>query len=404
MEIKLDDVEFLLSERGQSGLAWLETQNRDMRNRLALTSRLRQTYTPHEGGLLLEQWELREQARQRQVFRDAEGKILERKGLQQATHWQVGEHRARQLRERIGAGTVAELGCGLGGDTLELSRGGKVLSWDLDPARARMAAHNCSAATVQAGDLFEHLDEARADALFVDPARRSGERRIFDPEQYQPPLSAVLALRDRFPVMCVKAGPGIADEFLPEECDVEFISQDRTCKEAVLWLYTGASGRRASILTSQGWMSRHEEPLEGPGDLEVGGYIHEPDPSLLRARALGELGRDLEAGWLDPKIGYLVGTASRTHVLAHTFRVLDVGSLHAKQIAKRIEGLKLWPLEIKKRGVDIEPEEYRKSLKIKGGRGSRPGVLLLTRRYDEHLAILAERITSQDRAPVPQSL
>ncbi|CAN0352802.1 unnamed protein product, partial [Phaeothamnion confervicola] len=108
MDIKLDDVEFLLSERGQAGLAWLETQNRDMRNRLALTSRLRQTYSPHEGGLLLEQWELREQARQRQVFRDTEGKILERNGLQQATHWQVGEHRARQLRERIGAGTVAE--------------------------------------------------------------------------------------------------------------------------------------------------------------------------------------------------------------------------------------------------------------------------------------------------------
>ena len=392
MELTFDDVEFLLGSEAQGGLTWLAAQSRDSRRRLALTEQLRHTFSPHQGSLLLEQWELSEIARQRGVFREPRGLLLERSALRQATCWVVAEHRAAQIRLRVGAGVVAEVGCGIGGDTLELARQGPVKAWEIHAGRARAAQHNVPGAEVHQGDFFSEAVEAQA--IFLDPARRSGggeERRTFDPEQYQPPLSRAVAQREKFTMVCIKAAPGLGDEHLPPECEVEFISHERTCKEAVLWLYPGARGRRASVHTAEGWFSRQSSPVEGPGALEVGGWIHEPDPALLRARALGELARDLDAGWLDGKVGYLVGSRPRTHPLAQSFEILDIGPLHAKSIQKRIQGLKLWPLEIKKRGVEIEPEEFRRQLKLKAAPGCSPGVLLLTRRHDDHLAILARR-------------
>jgi hypothetical protein len=241
------------------------------------------------------------------------------------------------------------------------------------------------------GDFFDGGGCPGARALFLDPARRLDDRRIFNPEHYQPALSVAVAQRAHYPLVCIKAAPGISDEFLPEECELEFISHERTCKEAVLWLYPGASGRRASVHTTTGWYHYDSCPVAEPGELEVGGWIHEPDSALLRARALGDLARELEAGWLDGKVGYLVGSAARTHPLAQSFQILDIGPLQAKVLAKKLEGLKIAPLEIKKRGVDIEPEDFRRQLKYKPPKGCTPGVLLLLRRYDEHLAIIARR-------------
>ncbi len=47
--------------------------------------------------------------------------------------------------------------------------------------------------------------------------------------------------------------PGVADDELPVDCGVEFISHARVCKEAVLWFGPAAWRRRwASIVSDAG--------------------------------------------------------------------------------------------------------------------------------------------------------
>ena len=62
--------------------------------------------------------------------------------------------------------------------------------------------------------------------------------------------------------------------------------------------------------------------------------------------------------------------------------------LDAKTLASAMKSSDIGTLEIKKRGVDIDPAEFRKKLKLSG---SGSAVLFLTRVGVERKAILAKR-------------
>jgi hypothetical protein len=116
-------------------------------------------------------------------------------------------------------------------------------------ARARGLAERVS--YVEAD--LEHADPPAAEAIFFDPARRSGGRRVFALEAYQPAVSLAHSWRARTPAIGVKVAPGVTDEELAalEVDEVEFISVDGELKEAALWFGPLASpGRRATLLTT----------------------------------------------------------------------------------------------------------------------------------------------------------
>lgn len=90
---------------------------------------------------------------------------------------------------------MADLCCGIGGDAIALARAGiEVLAVDRDPLTAEVARANAEALgltaliEVRCADVTD-IDTSPCDAVFVDPARRGGRGRIFDPEAYSPPLS-----------------------------------------------------------------------------------------------------------------------------------------------------------------------------------------------------------------------
>jgi hypothetical protein len=49
-------------------------------------------------------------------------------------------------------------------------------------------------------------------ALFLDPARRVGGRRIYSVNEYQPPLKIIQDWLDHFPALGVKISPGVKME------------------------------------------------------------------------------------------------------------------------------------------------------------------------------------------------
>src|SRR3954467_15240855 len=79
---------------------------------------------------------------------------------------------------------------------------------------------------VQVGDVLT-TPIPNAEAVFVDPSRRAGDRRVLDPERYTPPLGAVLdRLRPGAPV-AAKIAPGVAHGHLERyDAEAEFITAD----------------------------------------------------------------------------------------------------------------------------------------------------------------------------------
>ena len=104
---------------------------------------------------------------------------------------------------------------------------------------------------------------------------------------------------------------------------------------------------------------------------ELGAYIHEPDGSVIRARLIGEVGRALDAGMLAPGMAYLTGDAAVTSPFVSSFRVREVLPNDVKALGKALRSRGIGTLEIKKRGVDVDPAALRPACRCADPRARR---------------------------------
>ena len=117
--------------------------------------------------------------------------------------------------------------------------------------------------------------------------------------------------------------------------------------------------------------------------------MHEPDGAVIRARLIGDVARSIDAGMLDEKIAYLTGDAALTSPFVQSFRVREVMAANPKAISQVLRSNDIGTIEIKKRGMDVDPAAFRKKLTLKG---SQSATLILTRAGDRRMAILADRV------------
>jgi len=320
-------------------------------------------------------------------------------GLEQATRLPVAALHARRFRD-AGIRTVADLGSGIGGDALAFCGVGiDVLAVDADEVTAAMAAYNLAPfrpGTQVRHGRAEHVDLAGWDAVWLDPARRTAGHtettRLTRSEDYSPPLEWAFGLAASRP-LGMKLGPGFDRSRIPVDAEAQWVSIDGSVVELALWFGSLARPgiRRAALVIRADGATELTAADDAP-DVEVrdlGGYIHEPDGSVIRARLIGEVGRALDAGMLSPGIAYLTGDAAVTSPFVSTFRVREVLPNDLKALGKALRSREIGTLEIKKRGVDVDPAVLRKRLSL---RGPERGTLILTRIGDRRLTVLADRV------------
>ena len=324
--------------------------------------------------------------------------LFTRAGLEQATRLGIAARHAARFRD-AGFTRVADLGCGIGGDALGLAGLGlRVTAVDADEVTAGIAAYNLAPfgadAEVRLGTA-EDADLDGIEAVWLDPARRTAghsETARTRPQDWSPSLDWVFDLARRMPVG-VKLGPGLDRDLIPDDVEAQWVSADGSTIELVLW--SGALARpgvRRAALVIRGdqahEMTAETDAADEPAR-ELGAFLHEPDGAVIRARLIGDVARTLEAGMLDEHIAYLTSDAALTSPFVSTFRVREVLPADEKALGKALRERDIGRLEIKKRGVDVDPAALRTRLKL---RGSAAATLVLTRIGTRRTAILADRV------------
>ncbi|WP_455711656.1 class I SAM-dependent methyltransferase [Streptomyces griseoluteus] len=337
---------------------------------LAVATRLRRT---HPAGLVsaaLGQARLRQRAEAKFGAEDARRMFFTPNGVEQSTRASVAAYRAERMRA-LGVASVADLCCGIGGDALALARAGiRVLAVDRDPLTAAVARAN--AEVLGLADLIEvreadvtEVDTAGHDAVFVDPARRGGRGRIFDPEAYSPPLSWAVATALAAPRAALKIAPGIPHEAVPVEAEAEWISDGGDVKEAVLWFGAGAPGGvRATLLPGPRTLAGRDLP--DPAVRTPGRYLYEPDGAVIRAHLVAEVAEELDGGLLDETIAYITADELRPTPYATAYEITDRMPFNVKKLKALLRERGVGNLTVKKRGSAVEPEELRRKVKPQG--------------------------------------
>lgn len=346
-------------------------------------------------------------------------------GLEQATRPAVATRHARRFTD-AGLSTVADLGCGVGSDALAMAAAGlAVHAVDRDPqalwALAATASDLGLAVRTTLGDVtmmpgeWNEVDPHDVDRLgcFIDPARRAASGRTLAPQTWSPPWSWVRSLARRVPATGAKVAPGIDHAALGSEVQAEWISVGGDLVEAGVWwgpLRQGAARRQATVLSASAppedpaarrWIPTVLDDTDGIPEPEIGpvqAWLVEPDPAVIRSGLVSVLADRVGGHLLDRRIAYIVaGTEPEPGALGTTFAVLAEVPFARKAMRTWLRTHGYCDVVVKKRGVNVVPEQLRAALRLRGDGPT--ATLVLTRTDAGPLALLVDRVDPGSRGP-----
>jgi hypothetical protein len=187
--------------------------------------------------------------------------------------------------------------------------------------------------------------------------------------------------------------------------------------EAGVWwgpLREGAATRRATVLAAwrgTDWRTPQPPAGESLDDLggipepdvgPVSGWLVEPDPAVIRAGLVSVLAERTGGHLLDPRIAYIAcDTAPDAGGLGSTFAVLDEVPFGRKPMRAWLRARGFGDVIVKKRGVNVIPEELRAALRLAGEGPT--ATLVLTRTDAGPLALLVERTPPGSGPPLQEA-
>lgn len=407
---------------GPAAATWLNLAASWAGEPLALLSTLRKELTADRARLVMEQASLRRRATEK--FTHAQRMFFTTRGLEQATDQSVARYKAARFPTQQ---RVADLCCGIGGDLMALAERRPVVGIERDPVTAAFASANallplppvdgwsdgpCNVAQVVTADAAD-FGVANYAAWHIDPDRRPSGRRTTRVELHEPAPAVITRLLGECPNAAIKLAPASDfgtktygnksrfDLIRWQQAELEWISRKRQCRQLVAWfgsLAGAPGGRRATRLSSDLTvpgpdlvigsfigMPQKDLPVAGA----IGRYVFEPDAAVLAADLTGALAADLRLQSVARGVAYFTSDEPRNSPLVDSFEVLDVMPYRAKAIKEWLRVRGIGRLDVKKRGIDLDPARVQRELHVSGDESV---TLLLCRVRGKVTAILARRV------------
>ncbi len=415
------DYRWLLSDAAAKWLAAVADCNEPT---LKLAARLRKDLTAEQVHLVLEQAALQRQAGEK--FTLAAQMFFTPKGLEQSTDEWVAAYKGERFasaatpaRSDNDEGWLADLCCGIGGDLLAIGCRGTAIGVERDPVAAMFAEANVTAwqaagrsvnqVEMKCGDVAE-IDARQFSAWHLDPDRRPAGRRTTKVVAHEPGPEVIERLLAESPNGAIKLAPAaVLPDDWPRRAELEWISRSGECRQLVAWFGDLAKkpGQRSATVLSGRVMAGSPDPALPPtaglpqpkggrpsvasmsrsGDRDitrapaprtvsgepdmtiplasrVGRFVFEPDAAVLAAKLTGALAAKHGLATVTPGIAYLTGETLINDVALACFEVLDLLPLRAKLLKDWLDARGIGRLEIKKRGVDLDPDQLRRQLRL----------------------------------------
>ncbi len=289
---------------------------------------------------------------------------------------------------------IADLCCGIGVDLINIAKGKEqVYAIDLDADTLKLAEYNCRNQNLNNFNFnlgrAEEFNQ-QVDAIFIDPDRRPGSSRKIAPEEYSPPFSKIIGLRKICPNIAVKLSPALDYKRLelPDDSTLEFVSENGTLKEILLCLgelATKDCERKALLLPIDLTMKNSNTKIEVT---DIKKYLFEPDPAIIRAGLVQELGSKIGYKLIDSKLALLTGLQITKTDYGKLFEVNEILKFDLKKIRKYVRENEIGELIIKTRGFTESVEKFRKKIKLKGRNSI---IMFILRTGDDHIIVFSQK-------------
>jgi len=355
--------------------------------------------------------------------------------LEQASDEIVATYKASRFPREV---LVIDLCCGIGGDLIALANRGPVVGVDFSPVRGWMAAENVQANRESSAKDFLLLvcsaTDVQLDASVcwhIDPDRRARGSRSVQLRQHSPDQSQIEKMLRTNENGSVKLAPATDVPMEWEsKAELEWIGHSRQCHQLMAWFGSLAKKpgqRRATVLPSKGFVqvahdqsvghtleqckeNRHAtkqagtlaESLVGEPHVAIPivdkpwRYFFEPQAAVLAADLTGELAAQASLATLAPGMVYLTGDEPLHSRLFASFEVLDLLPLHEKRLRQYLRKRNVGHVDVKKRGVDIDPAKLCKRLR---GQGEEHATLVITRIGPSVVVLIVRRLGQDDKLP-----
>jgi hypothetical protein len=371
---------------------------------LKTLARLRDEFSPERASAIAEQLDLRKRAQRK--FSQAARLLFTRTSLEQATDECVAKYKAGKFPPDA---LAFDLCCGIGGDLMALAGRGPTIGFDRQAGVAALAAANLRATATHpwlavAADAA-CVDVRVAAAWHIDPDRRPLGRRTTRVEAHEPSLETLDSLLAANANGAIKLAPAAeVPVHWAANAALEWISSAGECRQLVAWFGALAdpTGRRiagqrsATIVDGNRFHTIVGQPdVPVPAASQWGRFAYEPDAAVLAARLTGALAQAHGLAAAAPPVAYLTSDVQVRNMALAAFEVQAVMPFDLRRVKAFLREGRYGRLEVKKRGVSIDPEKVRQQLRVPG---------------DESISLLiapgkrgTEAILARRQAPVAES-
>jgi SAM-dependent methyltransferase len=357
--------------------------------------------------------------------------LCDKFALEQSTAQDIGRWKANLWPRE---GSVNDLCCGMGGDSFYLPASLQLTGVDLDQNRLAMYRHNLQAF---GKDASTKCTDARsiegADYFTIDPARRAieGENQR-DLRNLTPTLEEVVEISKHYKGGMAKLPPGYPPAEIPDGTEILYLGGHSDCRECLVLfgeLAKSPDTIRAVIIDKNGetaaeWTRKRDRSLEtldddlqekldrndslegkdrtyrtatSRSDLplgEIGKYIAEPAPVLIRSRLFSDsaLAHDPDAHLISEGIAYVSSDKMLPAPAFTSYEILAHTEIATGAVRSMLKEHDIGKITLKLRGVKLDPDAETKRLKPKGKSSA---ILFYTRARGEKVAILAVKTKNQ---------
>ena len=292
--------------------------------------------------------------------------------LRFATPAGVAAYRA----ERMKCNTIAEIGCGIGAQTIAFaSTCKKVIAIEIDGNMLNIAKESAKKLGINNiefidGDaLFDgnikKIKTHKPDIIFCDTQRKeSGERSIDD---LKPDIRKLIGEYGKISDKIAIEVPPYTNDLsrLEEDFEKEFISVDRKLNRLTLYFNKLKKCERSAVALPEKARiedEKHMGKMRAAETASVFKYLYIIDPAVSMAELADRLGEDFKADIIEMgKKFYFVSNENIKSAFLEPYRIVSVTKPDAESILESLKKLKAGKVVLR---YTIPPEDYWKERKM----------------------------------------